>query len=122
MPAKVKAFANVVEGPMGLRMPEETARAIETASKGLPADFTYRRRAKSTSKFELVPGERADVSYITTDAPDREDEVVITKGGGWDGFNKVVMWCHTYTPTDGYDGLPVGSCQRLKPGHPEDGN
>jgi hypothetical protein len=103
-------------------MPEETARAIEAASKGLPKDFTYRRRAKSAAKFELVPGERADVSYITTDAPDREDEVMITKGGDWTGYNKVVTWCHTYGPTDGYNGLPVGTCQWMKAGKTEAGN
>jgi hypothetical protein len=122
MPVKIKTWGNIVEGPAGLRMPEETARAIEAVSKGISKDFVYQRRAKAAAKFELVPGERADVSYITTDAPDRDDEVMITKGGDWTQYNKVVTWCHTYGPVEGYNGLPVGACQWMKAGKTDTGS
>lgn len=88
---------------MGLRMPEKIARSIEELSKGLPKDFTYRRLAKATTKFELQAGERADISTITTDAVDRDGECVIPKGGDWNDYNRVVTFCHLY------DQLPVGS-------------
>lgn len=122
MPAKIKAFANVVEGPMGFHMPEATARAIEVASKGISKDFEYRRKAKSVSDFQFSAGERADVSLITTDDPDREDEVVITKGASWDGYDGVVTWCHTYEPTEGFNGMPIGSCLWRKQVKTENGN
>lgn len=98
----------VVEGPMGLRMFEDIARDIEQFSKGLPKDFTYRRMAKAPAKFNLDVGSRSDISTITTDAKDRDGEVVLPMGGDWTDYNNVVMFAHQY------DQLPVGSCKWMK--------
>jgi hypothetical protein len=112
-----KYFGNVVDGPRGLRMPEATARAIEAVAKTLPQtdEFAYRRKAKAAVEMRMEPGERADVSFITTDAVDREGEVVLPKGGKWTDYNRVVTWCHSYGPQDGYNGLPVGTNLWIKP-------
>ncbi len=123
MPTKHKAYGNIVEGPQGLHMPEATARAIEAIAKDLPKDFTYRRAAKAVENLQLPPGEdRVDVSYITTDAPDREDEVMVTKGMDNKGYNGVVTWCHCYGPSDGYDGAPVGKNLWIKSAKTENGS
>ena len=70
-----------------------SSRAISSTA-GSPA------RAMSSS---FDPGERTDVSVITTDALDRDGEVVLPGGIDWSGYNRVVTFCHRY------DQLPVGS-------------
>ncbi|HEX4123738.1 MAG TPA: hypothetical protein VHY37_03365 [Tepidisphaeraceae bacterium] len=101
--SRLEQFAPIVEGPHGLLMPESTARRIEELSKSLPADFAYRRLARKAEEFRLEPGERTDVSLITTDAIDRQGEMVIPSGIDWSGYNRVVTFAHRY------DQLPVGS-------------
>src|SRR2546421_225137 len=101
---KPKRFENVIEhAGSGLRMPAALARRIEELSKDLPRDFTYRRMARKSDEFRLDPGERTDVSFITTDAIDRDGECVLPAGGDWAGYNRVVTFAHRY------DQLPVGS-------------
>lgn len=104
-----KKYGNIVEGPQGYSMPEKTARKIEELSKGLPADFTFRRMAKSPASFVLTDGDRADVSTITTDSVDRDGDVVLPEGLDRSHFNAVVPFAHKY------DQLPVGTCQWIKP-------
>ncbi len=107
---KLKRFDNVVEhAASGLRMPEALARRIEALSRGLPADFTYRRLARKSDALTLDPGERTDVSVITTDAIDRDGECVLPSGGDWSGYNRVVTFAHRY------DQLPVGSNWWIRP-------
>ncbi|MBV8781022.1 MAG: hypothetical protein JO353_06465 [Phycisphaerae bacterium] len=65
--------------------------------------------------FQFDPGERADVSFITTDSVDREGEVFLPHGGDWSQYNRVVTWCHAYGPVDGWIGLPVAACLWMKP-------
>lgn len=107
---KLKPYANIVEGPQGFRMPEALAREIEAAAKGLPADFTFRRMAKSAAEFQLEEGSRTDVSTITTDAVDHQKEVVLPSGLDFAVFraNPVVPFSHNY------DTLPVGKCTWIK--------
>jgi hypothetical protein len=93
----------IVEGPGGLSMPEATARHIEALAGSLPKDFVYRRIARKSEEFKLDPGERTDVSVITTDALDHDGEVVLPAGIDWSGYNRVVTFAHRY------DQLPVGS-------------
>src|SRR5438270_7784440 len=93
----------------GLKMPETTARKIEELSKGLPADFTYRRVAKQAVIDELDPGSRTDVSFITTDDVDRDQEVVLPQGLGTQSFSGVVTFAHRY------DELPVGKNKWIRP-------
>ena len=100
----LKQFHNVVEhAGSGFWMPEALARKIDELSRGLPRDFTYRRLARKSDSFTLDAGERTDVSFITTDAVDRDGEVVIPAGGDWSSYNRVVTFSHRY------DQLPVGS-------------
>jgi hypothetical protein len=107
---KLKRFDNVVQhAASGLRMPEALARRIEALSRGLPADFTYRRLARKSDALTLDPGERTDVSVITTDAIDRDGECVLPAGGDWSGYNRVVTFAHRY------DQLPVGSNWWIRP-------
>ena len=103
-----ETYGNVVSGPMGLEMPESIAAAVDSASKTLPKDFQYRRVAKSPEEFNFQPGERADVSLITTDDPDRDDDVILPEGGDWSQYNRVVPFSHDYKS------LPVGTCAWMK--------
>jgi hypothetical protein len=101
---KTKRFENIVEHTgSGLFMPENLAKRIDVLSRDLPGDFTYRRVARKSDSFTLDPGERTDVSVITTDAVDREGECILPGGGDWSGYNRVVTFAHRY------DQLPVGS-------------
>jgi len=100
---KTKHKDPIVEGPGGHRMPEGTARHIEALAESLPKDFVYRRISRKSDEFRLDPGERTDVSVITTDALDHDGEVVLPAGIDWSGYNRVVTFAHRY------DQLPVGS-------------
>lgn len=68
------------------------------------------RRSFVATKMDLVKGERADVSLITTDAIDRDFEVIYPKGGDWRQFkrNPVVTFNHQYAE------LPVGRSMWVK--------
>jgi hypothetical protein len=96
----------------GFLMPEETARRIDNLSRGLPRDFTYRRRSAPAADLELNAGERTDVSTITTDALDRDRECVLPAGGDWLAYTRVVPFAPDYRQ------LPPGSwcCNKPKGG------
>jgi hypothetical protein len=93
----------VHHGSTGFQLPESLARKIDALSRALPKDFTYRRIARKSDEFTLDEGERTDVSFITTDALDRDGQVVLPNGGDWSSYNRVVTFAHRY------DQLPVGS-------------
>lgn len=106
----LKRFENVVEhAATGLHLPEAIARKIDELARGLPRDFAYRRLARKSDEFTLDPGERTDVSFITTDSLDRDGEVVMPSGGDWSNYNRVVTFAHRY------DQLPVGSNWWIRP-------
>ena len=106
----LKRFENVVEhASTGFQLPEAIARKIDELSRGLPRDFSYRRLARKSDEFTLDPGERTDVSFITTDSLDRDGEVVLPAGGDWSAYNRVVTFAHRY------DQLPVGSNWWIRP-------
>ena len=107
-PALVKKLGALVEGPQGLLMPESIARQIESLSKGLPSDFTYRRKELPVGTFEARTERREEVSYITTDDVDREDEVILPAGMDDSQYNGTVTWCHRFAPSEGWSGMPVG--------------
>jgi hypothetical protein len=104
----------IVEGAMGLQMPEAIARKIDELTKALPKECHYRRKAQTAAAFTFDAGEMADVSYITTDTVDREGEVFLPRGGDWSEYNRVVTWCHAYGPVEGWVGLPVAACLWMK--------
>jgi phage head maturation protease len=99
----------MVECGLGFPLAEKQARALDQILKSLPKDCTY-RKAQSVASIELKPGERADISLISSNALDRDNEVLIPKGMRLDLFqqNPVVMMAHDYSA------LPVGKCQWIK--------
>jgi len=107
---KPRTLPTIVEhAASGFLLPEATARRIDALSRGLPRDFGYRRRSAPAAELELDPGERTDVSTITTDALDRDRECVLPAGGDWSAYNRVVPFAHDYRQ------LPAGSCWWIKP-------
>lgn len=106
---KFKTVPTVEHAGTGYRMPEDMARRIDTLSHGLPAECHYRRKAIDPSSLSVAPGERTDVSTITTDQRDRDKEVVLPSGGNWDKYNRVVPLAHDYKS------LPVGSNWWIRP-------
>ena len=78
------------EGPLGFPMKDEVAKAVEALIKANPStpDFAYRKFIKSDGVTELNQGERSDVSWISTEAPDRGNEVVVAKGMNDEQFAK----------------------------------
>jgi hypothetical protein len=106
----IKRFDNIIEhSQTGFTIPEALARKIDQLSRGLPKELGYRRIARKSDEFTLDTGERTDVSLITTDALDRDGEVVLPAGGDWSTYNRVVTFAHRY------DQLPVGSNWWIRP-------
>lgn len=102
----------LTEGPLGFPMPDALAKALEALLKTLPKDkaYSYRKAQAVPSLLELLEGERADVSTISTDSLDRDNEVVLPKGVGLTYFQKnpIVTFAHKY------DELPIGKAQWVK--------
>jgi hypothetical protein len=87
-------------GPLGFPMQDRQAFALETILKALPQDDTYRYRKAVIARgpSETLAGERSDVSWIGTEDPDRENEVVIARGMNDSQFklNPIVTMQHAY--------------------------
>jgi hypothetical protein len=88
-----------VEGPLGFPMPDKQARMLDTLLKAQPKgkEYDYRRAVKAGTS-EVNPGERSDVSWISTESVDRTGEVVIAKGMNDSQFavNPIVTLNHCY--------------------------
>lgn len=94
------------EGPFGLPMKDAQAKALEERVRALPNEdaFTLRRCSFERGVSELQPGERADVSWITEETPDRLGDIVLAAGMDDSHFqlNPIVTLNHAY------DQPPVG--------------
>src|SRR5207247_4787806 len=94
------------EGPHGLPMRDKQAQALEARLKSLPKDeaFAFRRLSLGRGLSELQPGERADVSWITEESPDRLGDIVLAAGMDDSHYqlNPIVTLNHAY------DQPPVG--------------
>jgi len=94
------------EGPLGFPMPDRAARALEPILRALPKteDHAYRHAVVPAAATELNPGERSDVSWISTESVDRMGEVVRASGMDDSQFrlNPLVTLGHDY------DRPPVG--------------
>jgi len=101
------------EGPLGFPMKSAVAKALEGVLAKLSGDCKdllaarggICRTARMPETVELLPGELADVSLITTEAKDLDNECLFAEGGDWTYWEqngKQVPWCHRY------DCLPVG--------------
>jgi len=70
------------EGPLGFPVTDRQAIALDAILKALPKDdaFRYRKATIARGPSEVLPGERTDVSWISTEDPDRTKEVVVARG------------------------------------------
>jgi len=97
----LKQHYGSAEGPLGFPMLDRQALVLDSVMKSLPKgkEFEYRRIAnEKLTTTETLSGERSDVSWITTEDPDRQDEVVIAKGmnDGQFALNPIVTLNHCY--------------------------
>ena len=99
---------SMIEGPLGFPMREASARAVEAILRRLPKteQHRYRHLIQTRATSECNPGERSDVSWISTEAVDRTGEVVRASGMDDSEFrlNPLVTLEHDYTRP------PVGRC------------
>jgi hypothetical protein len=90
----------MTEGPLGFPMPDQTAQAVDALLKTLPKtnDYAYRKALVGRPPTELNPGERSDVSWISTESIDRQGEVVVARGMNDGQFrqNPLVTLGHAY--------------------------
>jgi hypothetical protein len=87
------------EGPLGLPMRDNQAQLLDSLLKALPVeDRALCRLVTAKAPTELLDGERADVSWITTEAIDREAEIVVARGLNDSHFklNPIVTLQHDY--------------------------
>jgi hypothetical protein len=102
MPDFLKQYGDT-EGPLGFPMSDKAARELDALLRTLP-DRDYRRAVVEKATTELSPGERADVSWISTESQDRQGEIVLA--GGMDDthfkHNPIVTLGHRY------DLAPIG--------------
>jgi hypothetical protein len=88
------------EGPLGFPLTDKQARNIEAILKLLPRskEFEYKKTIFVKAPTELNPGERSDVSWISTEAPDRYGHIITAKGMNDSQFalNPIVTLNHDY--------------------------
>jgi hypothetical protein len=99
MPPFLKQYGAAV-GPLGFPMPDKAARALDGLLKALPKgkEYEYRKAVVARPPTELNPGERSDVSWISTESVDRTGEVVAARGMNDAQFqhNPLVTLGHAY--------------------------
>jgi hypothetical protein len=89
------------QGPLGFPLTDRQAFALEAILKALPRDaaYAYRKAVSARAPTELSPGERSDVSWISTEDPDRAGDVVLARGMNDSQFklNPIVTLQHAYS-------------------------
>jgi hypothetical protein len=92
---------HTTEGPLGFPLTDRQALALDALLKALPKsdEFRYRKAVSARGPSELLAGERSDVSWISTENPDRTCEVVVARGMNDSQFklNPIVTMQHAYT-------------------------
>jgi hypothetical protein len=95
-----KHFYGSAEGPLGFPMQDRQAFALEAILKALPEGdgYRYRKAVIARGPSETLSGERSDVSWISTEDPDRQGEVVLARGMNDSQFklNPIVTMQHAY--------------------------
>jgi hypothetical protein len=87
MPDFLRTYGTTL-GPVGIPMHDDQAFALDAIFKQLPAEDQRLRKASIPSALlNLTPGERADISWSTTETIDRDKEIVIAGGMRDDHFN-----------------------------------
>jgi hypothetical protein len=101
MPLTFRPTYGSAHGPLGFPLTDKQAFALEAILKALPKDsaYAYRKSIIERGLTELLPGERADVSWISTEDPDRMGDVVLARGMNDAQFrlNPIVTLNHCYT-------------------------
>src|SRR5438105_8861634 len=87
------------EGPFGLPMKDTQAKQLESLLPNLPEGAEPKFVTLEKAPAELLPGERADVSWITTEDIDRDRDIVLSKGMDDAHFklNPIVTLQHCYS-------------------------
>src|SRR5260370_28728230 len=107
-------------GPLGFPLLDKQAFALEAILKALPRDevYAYRKALVEPASIDLMAGDRSDVSWISTENPDRMNEVVRARGmnDGQFRLNTLVTLNHAYwaPPADNSLGRRVLSNSDLK--------
>lgn len=100
MTSFLKQHYGSTEGPLGFPQTDKQAQALDALLKSLPKadEFRYRKAIVTKATTELSGGERADVSWISTEDPDRGGEVVMARGMNDSQFalNPIVTLNHCY--------------------------
>jgi hypothetical protein len=95
----LKVYGNS-EGPLGFPLTDKQAFALDAILKALPSDdaFRYRKLTVARGPTEILAGERSDVSWISTEDPDRTGDVVLARGMNDSQFrqNPIVTLNHCY--------------------------
>jgi hypothetical protein len=88
------------EGPLGFPLSSKQAKNLETLLKALPRtkEFEYRKTILLKSPSEVKAEERSDVSWISTETPDRYEHVMFAKGMNDSQYamNPIVTLNHDY--------------------------
>jgi hypothetical protein len=96
----MKLKDQLTEGPLGFPLTDRQCFTLEALLKQLPREpqYAYRKTVVEKATSELLPGERADVSWITSEDPDRANEVVVARGMNDSQFqlNPIVTMQHCY--------------------------
>src|SRR5271165_3776370 len=95
---KLTDFYGQTEGPLGFPMQDRQAQALDAILKALPREPQFSYRKSIITKSPTETGERTDVSWITTEEPDRTGDVVIAKGMNQAQYNlnPIVTLEHNY--------------------------
>jgi hypothetical protein len=100
MPDILTHHYGTVEGPLGFPMSDRAAQSLDALLKALPhtPQHEYRHLVVTKAPTEINPGERSDVSWISSESPDRMGEVVVAKGMDDSQFqgNPIVTLGHAY--------------------------
>jgi hypothetical protein len=100
MPPALPSYYGPAEGPLGFPLTDKQAFALDALLKALPKDdaFRYRKALVAQGPSEVLPGERSDVSWISTEDPDRTREVVVARGMNESQYklNPIVTMQHAY--------------------------
>jgi hypothetical protein len=100
MPDSFPLHYGPAEGPLGFPVTDKQAFALEALLKALPKEsaYAYRKAIVADAPTEISPGERADVSWISTEDPDRTGDVVRARGmnDGQFRLNPIVTLNHAY--------------------------
>jgi hypothetical protein len=87
-------------GPLNFPQTDRAASTLDTLLRSLPKtpEYEYRKAVSAKAPTELNPGERSDVSWITTESIDRTGEIVVARGMDDAQFqgNPLVTLGHAY--------------------------